>query len=76
MRKVNPRDISLTPNGQVRVASGVWLADMRNGESGPESLNEGCNNMGNCNGSQNSGCTNDSNCARAMNYVNCVTHPV
>lgn len=76
MKTVNPHDITVTPNGRVQVASGTWVADFKTDDVGTTSINEGCNNIGNCSGTDNANCANDGRCTGARNTLGCVNHPV
>lgn len=76
MQTLDPKDISLSPTGDVSVSSDYWASRQANAGVRPTSMNDGCNNMSNCSGSTNGGCGNVNYCSGSINRGGCTFYPV
>lgn len=74
MHPIDPRDITLGPDGRVELADDAWSHELKAGVNYPLSTNGICENTSNCNGSTNTTtCNNYTRCEKSKNTTCPVT---
>lgn len=76
MRRLNPNDITLAPDGSVEVHDEDWGRVTSGAMNRPLSSNGICENTSNCNGSTNTRmCSNYTRCDKSKNTTCPITMP-